>query len=167
VDSPEGQPARDGDSLHDPGLGHHQVPALRKAPGSLNLPLRRVQKAPRGGKGGEGREGLKMPGPADRDSPQAMFGRTGRIEPRWPRRRSLRLGCDGETGWFDPGARRTRGTGTEVMPTERENAHTDAHPQGHGAPIVHAEIRTGPGGSFLLGAGATLLSGHGDARPRW
>jgi len=43
------------------------------------------------------------------------------------------------------------------MPTERETAHLDALPREHKTPFVHAEIRTGPSGGILIGAGATLL----------
>lgn len=43
------------------------------------------------------------------------------------------------------------------MPTEREIAHSDAQPREPSAPFVHAEIRTGPGGGFLIGAGVMLL----------
>lgn len=43
------------------------------------------------------------------------------------------------------------------MSTERDTAYSDAQLREHTTPFVHAEVRTGPGGGLLIGAGATLL----------
>jgi hypothetical protein len=43
------------------------------------------------------------------------------------------------------------------MLTERENTHSDVQPRQFATPFVHAEVRSGPGGGLLIGAGAMLL----------